>query len=62
MKEITVKTWYRMKIVKISSVGGNFSEWLNGQTLPLVEGDENPTDWAYYDDYMRWINGLPVID
>ena len=62
MKEITIKTWCGMKIIKISDVGGNFSDWLNGQTLPLVEDDDNSTNWAYYDDYLRWVNGLPVID
>jgi len=62
MKEPTIKTWYGIKIVKISSVGGNFSDWLSGQTMPFVEDDKNPTDWAYYSDYLRWVNGLPIID
>jgi hypothetical protein len=62
MKEPTIKTWHGIEIVKISSVGGNFSDWLYGQTLPLVEDDENPTNWAYYSDYLRWANGLPIID
>ncbi len=62
MKEITIKTWCGMKIIKISDIDASFSDWLYGQTLPLVEDDETPTDWAYYDDYLRWANGLPVID
>ena len=62
MKEPIIKIWHGMKIVNVSSVGGNFFEWLSGQTLPLVEDDENPTYWAYYSDYLRWANGLPIID
>lgn len=62
MKEITIKTWCGTKIVKISEVDVAFSDWLYGQTLPLVEDDKNPTDWAYYADYLRWVNGLPIID
>jgi hypothetical protein len=62
MKEITIKTWCGMKIIKISDIDASFSDWLYGQTLPLVEDDVNPTDWAYYSDYLRWVNGLPVID
>lgn len=50
-----------MWIVKISDKPG-FSEWLYGQTLPYVEEDSNPCDWAYYNDYARFKLGLGVID
>lgn len=49
------------KIVRISSVEG-FDEWLIGQTIPLVAEDRNPTDWAYYSDYLRYKRNLPVVD
>lgn len=49
------------KIVKISEVEG-FSKWLSGQTLPLVEKDKDPFGWAYYGDYLRFIEKRPVID
>jgi len=62
MKEPTVMNWYSIRVVKISEVGEDFRKWLDGQTTPFVYESENPTDWAYYDDYLRWINGLPVID
>lgn len=58
----TTMIWNDIKIVKISDVGDKFYKWLYGQTLPLVEEDENPTGWAYYWDYERFINNLPVID
>lgn len=53
--------WHGMKLVKISDVPG-FSEWLGGQTMPFVYGVPDPFDWAYEDDYERFIQGLPVID
>jgi hypothetical protein len=53
--------WNKMKLVRISTVPG-FSEWLNGQTIPYVEGDPTPTDWAYFDDYYRYIRNMEVID
>lgn len=60
------KSWCKMWIVKISTVGTDggkeFSKWLYGQTVPLVTDDENPTDWAYYHDYCRFINKQPIID
>ena len=62
MKEPTTMKWHGMKIVKVSDVGTAFAAWLYGQTRPYVVEDENPTDWAYYSDYLRWLNGLPVID
>jgi len=61
MKEPTIKIWQGMKLVKISDVPG-FDDWLYGQTLPVVEDDPEPLNWAYYDDYRRCTNGLPVID
>jgi hypothetical protein len=57
--KFTAEGW---KVVRISSVGDKFREWLYGQTLPLLEGDDNPFDWAYYADYERFIKGLPIID
>lgn len=62
MKEPMIMNWYSIRVVKISEVGEDFRQWLDGQTTPVVYEAENPTDWAYYDDYLRWINGLPVID
>jgi len=53
------KVWRDMEIIKISDVGDDFSEWLCGQTLPYVSGDDTPSDWAYIDDYKRWRAGLP---
>ena len=51
-------------IVKISEVADSeeFSKWLAGQTLPLVEESDTPTDWAYYSDYSRFINKQVIID
>jgi hypothetical protein len=53
--------WNDMRLVKISDVPG-FGAWLYGQTLPLVEDDANPYDWAYYGDYVRFVEKLPIID
>lgn len=50
-----------MVIVKIADVPG-FRKWLYGQTLPMVKGNKYPFGWAYYDDYVRFIEKLPVID
>lgn len=52
---------YHGTLVRISSVDG-FLDWLRGQTVPVVEGDPTPFDWAYYSDYERFIGGLPNID
>ena len=48
-------------VVRISNIPG-FGAWLYGQTMPYVSSLANPTDWAYYDDYLRFMRGLPVID
>lgn len=52
------------EIVKISSVPEKekFMVWLGGQTLPWVEDEENPLDWAYKHDYDYFIRGLKVTD
>ena len=61
--KIVWKWWHHeIPIVKVSSVGEDFRKWLYGQTCPLVEEDEAPTDWAYMWDYDRWKAGLPIID
>ena len=49
-------------IVKISDVGQEFLDWLKGQTCPVVLEDAEPTDWAYYGDYSRFINKQLIID
>lgn len=57
-----VVVWHGMWLVKVSEVGVEFSKWLYGQTMPLVTESDTPTDFAYYPDYIRWKNHLPVID
>lgn len=42
------------KVVRVSDVTG-FIDWLNDQTMPVVEGNPTPFDWAYYEDYERFI-------
>jgi hypothetical protein len=54
--------WEGMKLVRISDVGEAFRVWLYGQTLPVVDGNATPFDWAYYGDYVRFVDNLPVID
>ena len=59
--------WHGMKLVKISDVGIEFARWLGGQTMPMVDADKsindgNPLNWAYYEDYLRFINNYPIID
>ena len=58
----TTKFWNGMMLVKISDVGDNFREWLWGQTIPLVEDDPEPTNWAYIWDWERYVNKQPIID
>jgi hypothetical protein len=60
--DVIIKVWHKIKIVKVSRVGEEFSKWLYGQTMPLIEDDEYPYDWAYYSDYLRFKNGLKIID
>jgi len=55
------KMWKGMKLVRVSDVEG-FGDWLTGQTMPMVEGDKTPFDWAFIGDYERFIAGLPIID
>lgn len=65
-----VKTivWHDMVLVKISDAGEEFSKCLYGQTLPYVENcedkdfDNNPMNWAYIEDYLRFIYNLPIVD
>jgi len=54
-------TWHGMELVNMDDVPG-LQAWMWGQTMPLVEDDPHPYSWVYYDDYRRFINGLPVID
>jgi hypothetical protein len=58
----TVMNWHKIWIVKVSNVGEEFAKWLDGQTRPLVSEDKNPSDWAYYSDYSRFVNKEPIID
>jgi hypothetical protein len=45
-----------------------FKKWMEGQTMPMISRESiekkipKPTEWQYYDDYRRWVLGLPVID
>ena len=57
-----VIVWHKMWLIKISDVDSEFSSWLSGQTLPYVEESDEPSNWAFYSDYSRWKQGLPVID
>lgn len=41
------------KVVRISDIVG-FGKWLGGQTVPVLEGEDNPFGWAYYNDYLRY--------
>ena len=52
----TIKNWNDTgyDLIRISSVGEDFNQWLTGQTLPVVVGNKNPYDWAYYHDYERY--------
>lgn len=45
-----------------------FQKWIYGQTCPLIQKKDvikiipEPFDWVYFEDYARWVHGLPVID
>lgn len=56
--------WFGLEIVRISSVPNKekFTEWLRGQTLPLVPESDEPYGWAYAWDYERFVKGLNVVD
>jgi len=54
-------TWNGMDLVNMDDVPG-LRAWMYGQTMPLVADDPSPYSWVYYDDYRRFINGLPIID
>ncbi len=57
-----VRQYKGILIVQISKQAPEFAEWLNGQTMPVVEGASDPFDWAYYEDYIRWAQKRPVTD
>lgn len=41
----------------------SFSQWLAGQTRPMIQGAPMDEQDGYYQhDYNRWKAGLPVID
>jgi hypothetical protein len=61
IEDVETLLWHGMTFVRISDVRG-FGEWLEGQTMPLVEDNETPTDWAYLDDFIRYTRHLPIID
>ena len=58
----TMKWQSGIWIVKISDVGQEFTQWLKGQTCPLVTEDAEPANWAYFHDYSRFINNQVIID
>lgn len=45
-----------------------FMEWMHGQTMPIVPKKDivaaipKSDQWVYWDDYRRWVYGLPIID
>ena len=53
--EAEMINWHGMLCVKISDVKG-LSDWLIGQTMPVVEDreGEDKFDWCYYEDYLRF--------
>jgi hypothetical protein len=61
LNEGDILDWHGMQVVRISAVPG-FAKWLYGQTIPLVEEEENPYDWAYMWDYDRFISDRSIID
>lgn len=63
MTLVEIKIWVDgIKVVRISDAGDKFREWLSGQTVPFLENDPDPMDWAYYHDYLCFIQELPIID
>jgi len=56
------RAWDGIPIVRVSDVGHGFREWLNGQTCPLVDDDDDPQDWAYVWDYERFKQSERIID
>jgi len=60
--QVEVKYFNGMAVVRISDKGPGFGKWLYGQTIPYIEGNETPSDWAYYWDFERYVKGLPIID
>lgn len=59
--KVEIREWHGMTLVRVSDKPG-FAKWLYGQTQPLVTEDEHPYDWAYYDDWARFIENKPIID
>lgn len=57
-----IRLWNNLEIIKISDVDYAFAEWLYGQTLPYIEEMNDPSDWAFLDDYERWISGSRIFD
>ena len=59
-KNPTVGKWktptysFDVWVVKISDVGDDFKSFLQGQTVPYISDEKDPTGWAYYVDYVRW--------
>jgi hypothetical protein len=40
-----------------------FTKWLEGQTMPWIEGEPVENQDAFYPwDYERWKAGKPIID
>jgi len=65
MKKPIVKTFGDFgKCVKLSSVDDSIKqgllEFMNGQTIPHVSSDKDPTDWIYICDYERYIGSIIV--
>lgn len=66
-KEYIEVRWFDgMEIIKISDIPEpyktEFKNWLFGQTLPLVTDDPEPNNWAYVNDFLRFISNKEIID
>lgn len=63
-KDVDVKVFDDYMVVRINSVPDKegFGRFLNGQTMPYLEGEEDPFGWAYMGDYLRYVKKYPVID